>query len=53
MSDKNMMCDLQTGICGEVEEDVQLVDFNTPAKKSLCITQLIRSVPTAGHWSRS
>ncbi|TKH45101.1 DsbA family protein [Paenibacillus sp. FSL R10-2782] len=46
MSDKNMMCDLQTGICGEVEEDVQLVDFNTPAKK---ITLYYATDPICSH----
>lgn len=33
MSNKNMACDLETGVCGEVgEEESGLIDFNQPKK---------------------
>lgn len=33
MTNKNMMCDLQTGICGVTgEDDIEMVDFSQPAK---------------------
>src|SRR5690625_6018293 len=32
-NNKNMVCDLETGICGEAgEEDMGLIDFNQPKK---------------------
>ncbi|WP_318617724.1 DsbA family protein [Sporosarcina sp. YIM B06819] len=37
MTNNNMMCDLETGVCGVVgEEEVGLIDFNQP-KKSITI----------------
>ena len=34
MTNKNMMCDLETGVCGEAgDEEMQIIDFNQPAKK--------------------
>lgn len=33
MKNKNMVCDLDTGICGEIEnEGMELIDFNKPTK---------------------
>ncbi|WP_404331794.1 DsbA family protein [Mesobacillus maritimus] len=33
MKNNNMMCDLETGVCGEVEGDeMQFIDFNQPKK---------------------
>ncbi|GIP56880.1 DsbA family oxidoreductase [Paenibacillus woosongensis] len=34
MTNQNMMCDLQTGVCGEAGDDtVELIDLNEPEKK--------------------
>ena len=34
MTNKNMICDLETGICGEAgDEEMEFVDFNKPSKK--------------------
>ncbi|AZK48048.1 DsbA family oxidoreductase [Paenibacillus lentus] len=34
MTNKNMMCDLKTGVCGEVNDDgIELIDLNEPEKK--------------------
>ncbi|WP_042149897.1 DsbA family protein [Paucisalibacillus sp. EB02] len=34
MSNKNMICDLETGICGEAgDEEMEIIDFNQPTKK--------------------
>jgi putative protein-disulfide isomerase len=33
MSNKNMICDLETGICGEAgDEEMEFIDFNKPTK---------------------
>ncbi|GGA72590.1 DsbA family protein [Ornithinibacillus halotolerans] len=33
MTNKNMVCDLETGICGEAgDEEMEIVDFNNPTK---------------------
>ena len=34
MTNKNMICDLETGVCGEAgDEEMEMIDFNQPAKK--------------------
>lgn len=34
MTNKNMMCDLETGVCGEVNDDgIELIDLNEPETK--------------------
>jgi putative protein-disulfide isomerase len=34
MTNKNMICDLETGICGEAgDEEMEFIDFNQPTKK--------------------
>lgn len=47
MSKNNMICDLETGICGEVgEEGIELIDLNKPEKK---ITLYYVTDPICSH----
>lgn len=47
MSNHNMMCDLETGVCGVVDEDtIQEIDFNVTEKK---ITLYYTTDPICSH----
>lgn len=47
MSNNNMMCDLETGVCGVVDEDtIQEIDFNVTEKK---ITLYYTTDPICSH----
>lgn len=38
MENKNLICDLETGVCGTgSDEEIELIDLNEPKKNNRCL----------------